>query len=401
MEEKRIKYLLEQYQNDQLTASERDELLQLTISDNAALIKSELLAAITANAQFPEVEDKEVTDAAFRDIMNTDKYSVPPVHRIHFLQTNWFRYAAAVLILMAGMAAFLFLNNQPQKQTIVQQSTQKPEMLPGGNKAVLTLADGSTIVLDSAANGSLAQQGNSNVVKSGNGWIRYENQNNDQPNESAIAYNTIATPNGGQYQVLLPDGSKVWLNAASSIRFPTAFSNDRKVTVTGEVYLEIAKDKKRPFYVSANGTEVQVLGTSFNVNTYPEEETTQVTLLQGLVSVSEKNHSGPVILHPGEQAAVTKTPTGQAGAIKLNRNVDTAKVVSWKYVLLTFNDLAFDKVMKKIERLYDVKVVYAGRVPDIKLEGDLSRNTTLHGMLELLKFQGARLRLEGKTIIVD
>ena len=242
----------------------------------------------------------------------------------------WLRYAAVVLLIIAGSGTYLLLQDKtPSKPATIasykEQTKQiKRDLAPGGNKAVLTLGDGSTIVLDDAKNGALTQQGNTKVLKL-NGKLTYDpaGTKNDE-----ILYNTITTPRGGQYQIELPDGSQVWLNAVSSLRFPTAFAGkERRVEVTGEAYFEVAKNATMPFKVviatpAGNGTEIEALGTQFNIMAYNDEVAVRTTLLEGSVKINQD--SKPVLLKPGQQARL------QDKSLKIIENVDTEEVIAWK-----------------------------------------------------------------------
>ncbi len=202
----------------------------------------------------------------------------------------------------------------------------------------------------------------------------------------------MSTPRGRQFQVTLPDGTAVWLNAASSIRYPTAFTGaERKVEITGEVYFEVKKDI-RPFIVSAdNRAEVTVLGTSFNVNSYSNEAGVKATLLEGTVQVSKDEQS--VIIKPGEQADVQKT-------ISVTKGVALEKVMAWKAGLFNFENVSLDEAMRQLERWYDIEVVYEKGIPNIELDGEMSKDITLNGLMNVLKELGVRYRLEGRRLII-
>lgn len=236
----------------------------------------------------------------------------PVVHRVHFLKTAWFRYAAAVIVLL-GMVLISGTYNEkhPQDQVVTDHPAPvQNEVAPGSDKAILTLANGQQIPLDSTANSLLATKG----IENNNAMISYSGAGEDN------IINTLATPRGGQYQIRLSDGTKVWLNAASSITYPTVFKGkERKVTISGEVYFEVAKDKTKPFHVKVNELDVEVLGTQFNINSYADEDGVKTTLLEGSVRV---NHaSGQQLLHPNEQAVVSN------GKLAL-RKVNTEEVIA-------------------------------------------------------------------------
>lgn len=322
-----------------------------------------------------------------------EKQSNHSVRKIHFLKTAWFKYAAAIIILL-GAGAYLWLNLSEKREVATTTPIIKKDIEPGGDKAILTLADGSEIVLDSAANGSIAEQGGMQIVKQANGEIVY---NLKSLQGSQAVMNTIRTPKGGKYQLIMPDGTKVWLNAASSITFPVTFvGKDRSVKITGEVYFEVAKDKVRPFLVNNGNTDIQVLGTNFNVNAYEDEEDTKITLLQGSIRVSQDQSQKSIILVPGQQAQVF------GKELRSVDNADLGKVMAWKNGLFNFEDAQLEDVMRQISRWYDIEVKYEKGVPDIQLWGKMSRTTSLSGMLKNLKDVGVRYRMneERRELII-
>ncbi|HQW45168.1 MAG TPA: FecR domain-containing protein, partial [Chitinophagaceae bacterium] len=277
------------------------------------------------------------------------------------------------------------------KTPIVKTTPEKNDVAPGGNKAILTLADGSTIILDNAANGSLTEQGNTKVIKLDDGQLAY-NTLNEKPTE--IVYNTISTPRGGQYQLTLADGTKVWLNAASTLRFPATFSgNERKVELTGEGYFEVAKNAAMPFKVSVNNMTVEVLGTHFNINSYSDEASIKTTLLEGAVKVT--NGDAVQMLSPSNQAQLTAD-----GEIRLNRNVDIEDVVAWKNGIFNFSGTAIENIMRQISRWYDLDVSYEGAISKETFSGVVSRNSNLSQVLKIMEQAGVKFKIEGKKIIV-
>jgi ferric-dicitrate binding protein FerR (iron transport regulator) len=300
---------------------------------------------------------------------------------------------AASVIGLLLISAFLLYNRNTSKETLnaeVSEQRFKNDVLPGGDKATLTLADGTTVVLDDAQNGTLAQQGGSKVIKLG-GKLSYDLINK---NSKEIVYNTISTPNGGQYQLELPDGSFVWLNATSSIHFPTSFvGKERRVEITGEAYFEVAKNRDMPFIVAVNGAEVQVLGTHFNVNAYNDEENVKTTLLEGSVKfVSGANTN---MLKPGQQSQLTTD-----GMIKVVSNVDVDEVVAWKNGMFDFENAAIEIVMRQLSRWYDVEIEYKGKTDDLFI-AEMRRNIKLSDALKALELTGkVKFEIQGKKIIV-
>jgi len=300
---------------------------------------------------------------------------------------------AATVIGLLLLSTFILYDRNTSKETgnaEVSKQRFKNDVLPGGDKATLTLADGSTVVLDDARNGTLAQQGSSKVIKVG-GKLLYDPTNN---NSREIVFNTISTPNGGQYQLELPDGSLVWLNATSSIHFPTSFvGKERRVEITGEAYFEVAKNRDMPFIVTVNGSEVQVLGTHFNVNAYSDEDNVKTTLLEGSVKfVSGTNVN---TLKPGQQSQLASN-----GLIKLVSNVDVDEVVAWKNGMFDFENAGIETVMRQLSRWYDVEIEYKGKTDD-QFIAEMRRNIKLSDALKALELTGkVKFEIQGKKIIV-
>jgi transmembrane sensor len=331
-----------------------------------------------------------------RKILESRLTITRPVHRVHFLKTAWIRYAAAIIILF-GIGALIYLTNQKEKPSVTQTNPNpvQNDVTPGGNKATLTLADGSKIILDSAKSGQLAREANATITKTSDGKIVY---NADEKLGDRILMNTMSTPRGGQYQLALPDGSQVWLNAESSITYPTAFaSNERKISVTGEAYFEIAKDKTKPFRVDIGNATIEVLGTHFNVNAYKEEPTKNITLLEGSVKISlEKSVHTSIILKPGQQGQLN--PDQQK--LSLAANPDVEQVMAWRNGLFNFNSRSFADVMQLLGRWYDVEIVYEGKIPDTPIRGEMGRDLNLSQVLNALKVMGVNYVIEGKKLIV-
>ena len=300
---------------------------------------------------------------------------------------------AASVIGLLLISVFLLKEKIGKKETAKSETNQqrfKNDVSPGGDKATLTLADGSTIVLDEAQNGTLAQQGNSKIVKH-DGRLSYDPTNK---NSREIVYNTISTPKGGQYQLELPDGSEVWLNATSSIHFPTSFiGTERRIEITGEAYFEIAKNPNMPFIVTVNNAEVQVLGTHFNINAYRDEDDVKTTLLEG--SVRFVNDGNTNILKPGQQAQLTKE-----GTTKVVGNVDVDEVVAWKNGIFDFENAGIETVMRQLSRWYDVEIEYKGKTDDLFI-AEMRRNIKLSDALKALELTGkVKFDIHGKKIIV-
>ncbi|WP_431210973.1 FecR family protein [Puia sp. P3] len=310
-----------------------------------------------------------------------------PVRRI-----GWRRYgavAASVLIVAAG--GWLLWQRSGEKTNTINPVAIAIEARPGGNRAMLTLGNGQRVVLDSAANGLLAMQGSNRVMKQ-NGQLDYQAE--AEGKEKTVLYNTLTTPRGGQYRLTLPDGTKVWLDAASSIIYPTAFiGKTRRVSITGQAYFEVVHDAKQPFEVGVQELTVRDIGTSFNINAYGEEPTMKVTLAGG---AAEVGGAGRVIAlnRSGQQAEWRDSQLGTAG------DADLESVLAWKngYFYLTSADIA--TVMREISRWYDVDIVFEKGVPAGHITGELPRSTMLSNILQVLQTSGVHFRVEDRTIRV-
>lgn len=324
--------------------------------------------------------------------------------RVVPLRKKWKQAAAAVALLcLLGTAAYLLLDSGERKTVSEQpaaiKSLPSDEIKPGGNIALLTLADGSVIVLDSASDGLLGIQGNTQIEKLENGLLVYKINGQTVSENDEAFYNTITTPRGGQYQVTLSDGTKVWLNAASSIRFPVFFTgSERKVEVTGETYFEVAKNEKLPFKVKAVNSEVEVLGTHFNINAYDDEASIKTTLLEGKVKISVPSSAGQgaSYLLPGQQSGISKV-----GKISVLNNADTEEAVAWKNGRFQFKSADLRSILRQIARWYDVDIEYKEAV-DLHFTGQLTRNDNVSKVFEKLQLTGeVHFRTEGRKIIVS
>lgn len=301
----------------------------------------------------------------------------------------WPRIAAAAsLLIVLSIGTLLFLKNPADK--IASQT----DIAPGGNHAILTLSNGQKINLTDAKDGALAQQGKVTVSKTADGNVSYLSQNKDIGTSAAIDYNTMSTPAGGQYHLVLEDGTGVWLNAASSIKFPTAFTGaERKVEITGEVYFEVAHNAAKPFKVLSNKQAIKVLGTHFNVNAYPDEENVKTTLLEGSVRVSNSHNS--IIIKPGQQSIA------RAGDLRINQTVDLDEVMAWKNGYFRFTDENIESVMRKLSRWYNIEVQYQASIPNDGFNGVISRSKNISQVLKMLeKTKAVHFKIEGRRVTV-
>lgn len=313
--------------------------------------------------------------------------AVRPVHRVHFMR-RW-GWAAAVLLLAAGIGGGLLLKNRQPSSTMAKE-TVKADIAPGRPGAVLTLADGTQVELDSMGNGIIATQQGADV-RLNNGQVQYDDT---APGTGKMVYNTMTTPRGRQFRITLPDGTKVWLNAASSLRFPTAFLGaDRMVEVTGEAYFEVAKDVNRPFNVVVNNTAtVHVLGTHFNVNAYGDEDAIRTTLLEGSLEMEQGEQRA--LLKPGQQAQLA------ADGIKVAAEADIDKVMAWKNGIFNFEGATLQQFLLQVERWYDIDVVYEKGIPRVTFWGKMTRDIPLSGLLVVLEKSNVKFKLEGRKLTI-
>jgi ferric-dicitrate binding protein FerR (iron transport regulator) len=324
-------------------------------------------------------------------------------HRSWILSYKYAAAAAVVGLVIGGAALFTFLKKKNDLSTKPIAERFRNDVAPGSEKAILELADGRRIALDSMANGGQLQQGTTRIMKQNNGQVQYHPE--EMPPgvvDVAVAYNTVSTPRGGQYRVVLPDGSRVWLNAASSLRFPTGFAgNERKVELVGEAYFEVAKNPAMPFKVTVKPLpgntasapmEVEVLGTEFNINAYGDETDRRTTLIQGSVKIMAG--SGQSLLKPGQQARVN------AGGLQIMPEVDTDEAIAWKNGLFQFKEANIQSIMRQVSRWYDVEVEYKGNINQ-QFFGKIPRRVQVSTLLKILESTGwVHFAIEGKKITV-
>lgn len=310
---------------------------------------------------------------------------------------GWYPYAvAASIVMVLGVAIYLYTSRTP---AVITPTPTVVNIPPGTNKATLTLADGKVITLDSTAEGEIANQAGIIIRKTQDGQLVYDIVKDQKTqDQGSLAYNTIVTPRGGQYQVNLPDGTKIWLNAASSLKYPAVFnSKQRRVELTGEAYFEVAKDKAHPFIVATDKQEVQVLGTHFNINSYADENATKTTLLEGSVKVSSKgdlsSRRDDVILKPGQQSALRGNDLNVYP-------VDTEEAIAWKNGDFQFNEADLSSIMRQLSRWYNVDVSFEKKPTAELFHFTASRNISLADMQKIFEINGINFKIEGRTLIV-
>ena len=324
----------------------------------------------------------------------------PAVRRFLSKRTAQWLAAAALIAAIAGTA--WFFADTAARHPADEPITAIDTILPGSDKAVLILSDGSQVALDSTVQDVIKEQGNVDILSKG-GRLVYDASKLLKADGQPVSINTITTPRGGQYQVVLPDGTAVWLNAVSSISFPTAFTGtERKVTITGEAYFEVARDKSKPFRVSVvpragitGGMEVTVLGTHFNINAYPDEDAMRTTLVEGSVMVRKAGAQMKIV--PGEQASIAIN-----SSVFEKSRPDMEEVLAWKNGRFKFNNTSVVSIMHQMERWYDVEVKTEGDLSAIRFSGGISRKDNIEKLLEILESEGrVKFIRQGRHIIVQ
>lgn len=374
---KRINYLLEKYIRGTIDEAERLELQDLYNS-----ISSKPAEYSDAKAAVNE-----------RMLLRLENELHPNKNKQRFTMMR--RLAAATIAILISVSLYLFTRSVEKNNTVVKSHVAKEVITPGSNVAVLTLGNGKKVVLNNSINGKLTTQGNTTITKTSAGHITYLVTGRDDSRNMPVSFNVITTPAGGQYTVTLPDGSNVWLNAASSLRYPSRFSGaERHVQLHGEAYFEIHKNKNVPFTVTAEGVNVKVLGTHFNIMAYNNEPSVNTTLLEGSVALSSKGEQKIII--PGQQAVVNK-----AGDHIAVQPVNVADAVAWKNGYFSFRKSNIRTAMNKIARWYNAEVEYRGNVNNKILGGTVSRAENIEKLLSYLELTGiAKFKIEGRRVIV-
>jgi transmembrane sensor len=404
--------------NQWRSQSERNHRLFESIND-----EEQLRQLVLAYHQEQEEDNEAIILSKIRERIGVGN-SLAPVRSMG-MRRRWV-WVAALALLLAGIGGYMYhlLNSKAVPPPAV---AEKPaDILPGRDGAILTLADGRKVVLDSLGNGVIATQNGTKLLLQ-NGALSYAKD----AGSMAPAYNTLTTPKGRQFQLILPDGTKVWLNAASSLRYPTVFSgSERWVEVTGEAYFEVApirfrSGQKMPFIVNIlpplpmnreggpGGIKIEVLGTQFNVNAYFNEAAVKTTLVEGSLKVVKRETGNgkrqpsignpqSAIIKPGQQAVLASNSrfTIDDSRLMINDHADVDKAIAWKSGFFNFEDARLEEVMRQIERWYDIEVVYEKGVPDIRFGGKMSNDVSLNGLLKSLQGMDVHFRLEGRKLIV-
>jgi ferric-dicitrate binding protein FerR (iron transport regulator) len=388
MQQKEVQKLVEKYLYNTASAEETEKLFQWYRAE----MKRD------SNWTFEAQEDEENLKSFIYsriDVPELAERQIPVYRRYSSLAA-----AATILVFLVSGLYFYVKQDQIQTAQISEKVAVKPkikDIQPGGVKAILTLADGKKIVLDDSQNGVLINQGGIKIHKNSKGIIEYTLSANEQSitekREIQTVYNTIQTPVGGKFQLNLADGSKVWLNSASSLRFPVFFAGDtREVELKGEAYFEVSKNEDKKFSVRSGNQTVEVLGTHFNINAYSDEPSITTTLIEGAVRVIELNSKKSQILKPGEQSKVDRD-------IRIQRK-DTQAEVAWKDGYFYFENASIETVMRQLSRWYGITARYEGILPEHHFEGAIATNLTLLEVFEILQKSNIHFKLEGKEVIV-
>lgn len=399
-----IKELLRKHLQDELSPQEQQQLKNWTEqSDNNRLFFEQMTDSSRFDQSFRQfVHSKEKILAALKEQIPALQHVQETTHpetssRIRQLP-RWSWAAAALLVLIAG--AWLWNRTLQPQAGKSAGNLPAADIAPGKSGAVLTLANGSQVELDSVDGGLIATQNGTTVVLR-NGQLTYDPSGKTN---GEITYNTMSTSRGRQFDLMLPDGSRIWLNAASSVKFPTSFTGStRRISITGEVYVEVAKNVNKPFLVDIdNKAEVEVLGTSFNINAYSNEPTITTTLITGSVRLKTKTPVAPsqtnnALLKPGQQASIN--PASNAG-ITINRNADTDRIMAWKNGMFYFEGVDLKEIMRQLERWYDIEVEYQKEVKNVEFVGGITRDLPLSGLLKALQKSDIHFRLENRKLII-
>lgn len=386
-----IAILFRKYLNNECTPEEAAALMAfIRSSKNRELIQSLL------DDHLQDGEDKgwmyrAQTDRIFQRLNLNEDLEEDEV-KSRSIRLTFFKTAAAAVLILASVWAIFVISSPAKKEVTAARAAE--DVLPGGNKAVLVLPDGRQVKLDSLQTGNPGSDESSVIKRSADGHLVYCVANNNK----LKGLNTIKTPRGGQYEVALPDGSRVWLNAASSITYPAAFNaGERRIMLTGEAYFEIASlwrnNRKVPFVVETDRQKIEVLGTRFNVNAYNDETGIKTTLIEGKVKVTTENET--VILKPSQEFNL-----GAEGIS--TKKVDVEPAIDWKNGDFLFADEDLKSVMRKIARWYNVEVIYDSEIPEESLSGQISRSRNLSDVLRMLELSGdTKFRIEDGAVHIS
>ncbi|MFB6456814.1 FecR family protein [Chitinophaga sp. Hz27] len=391
MEQQQVfKTLLDKYLAGNISTAEKVKLQALLASNEYW----ELLQAHLDHdwEQLPaETDDTDPLGKAIYEKVQqhafTEQHLMQPVY---ISKRKWWAVASVAVVITVSATLYYFSVKSNHHKDELANAMQN-DVAPGGDKAILTLANGQKVILDSSKQGIILSQSGLTVQKNGTGRIVYQVSGKTN---APVEFNTITTPPGGQFLIVLPDGSKVWLNSCSSLHFPTDFREpQRNVDLKGEAYFEVADNARQPFHVTVNEIDIKVLGTKFNVMAYPDEDNIRTTLLQGAVQLWNINK--PLLLKPGEEGRYNRN---QSTLMAIAGNEEEA--LAWKNGYFSFEHADLKSITRQLARWYDLEIVYEGSLPEQKFMGMISRNGPLSGALNVLKGMGVSSRLEGKRLVI-
>lgn len=386
----RIAYLVSAFIRKEITPAETDELDEwVGESDHNVLLFEEMTDEKNIAQMMAVVLGVNADDAMERVNKKIAKQKKRSRKKKMLLV-----YSVAAML---GVIIFFMLitNNKKNVPAFVKTFPERNDIAPGSNKAVLTLSGGKKITLDTAENASPDLQDGGVIIKSDSGRLTYQQPFDIKNDAATLQYNTLTTPRGGQFQVMLPDGSKVWLNAVSSLKYPVAFKgNERLVELTGEGYFEVSKNPSKPFHVKVNGADVKVLGTHFNINAYSDENKIKATLLEGSVNITVQHNTA--ILKPGQEAEWSA-----ASKISVLDDIDTSDAISWKDGMFSFHRSDIKSIMRQVEKWYDVKVQFNAQIKN-HFTATIERDVPVSKLLKLLEGTGdVHFTVQDKTIFVN
>jgi len=386
----KLEYLFQKYINS-ASPAEVDEFLLLiqNFSDEEilALLEKAFNESDVNEKYFSEERSKEL----LQNILDSEEIvkeeslqKVIPIRK----KIQWMKYAAIASLVLIGIIVGILMNND-KKTVTTEIANIDQEIIPGSDKAILELADGTVLDLNNNNKGDIFEKNGLVISKTADGQIVYNASNSSGGKNTSFAYNKITTPKGGQYQVILPDGSKVWLNAASSLKYPEVFTgNERKVELQGEGYFEVASDKTRPFKVVSKGQVVKVLGTHFNINCYDDEPLVKTTLIEGLVEITENSNHSSILLRPREQASL-----GNSHKFEIAKN-NIESAVAWKNGFYRFQGAKIDQVMRELSRWYNVEIEVENKSKELEFWREIYRNSSITDALEILSYFNLNYKVE-------
>ena len=403
--------LFQRYLEKKVTADEEAELMQM-LTESSDEEQHEMVDEFYGNMQEVYKMKESDADRVYKMIV---KKPSSRVYSTSFRRSGlFFRISAAAAVVLIFITATLLIFNYGKENPAeeinkiveitkpIEKPLYKNDIRPGGNKAILTLADGTKVVLDDAREGKLQEQGNTTIIKLDSGRLAYNTRSGSPLLEKIVQYNTLTTPRGGKYCVTLPDGTIVWLNASTTLRFPVAFvGKTRKVEVKGEAYFEVAKDEAMPFIVKAGNSEIKVLGTHFNVMAYADDKLLKTTLLEGSVEIVVRKQSAGE-----EEVPAVKLVPGQQAQLDVNNaltvvNADMEEAIAWKNGFFIFKNEPIESVMQKLARWYDVNVVYETTDESILYSANISRAKNISEVLRKLEMtETIHFKIDGKIITV-